>query len=104
MNERFPLGVTLAVQVTAKDELISGRSDLFYLEGLDLFIAYRPVELGPNEGWDALVDRLAWARGQGYTSAKARCCGGECDRPLISSECAELGEAATAVALDAASP
>jgi hypothetical protein len=55
-------------------------------------------------GWDALVEGLVWAREQGYKSAKARCCGWELDRPLLPSECAELVEAATRVALAAREP
>jgi hypothetical protein len=50
-------------------------------------------------GWEALVNRLVWARGEGYTSAKARCCGWESDRPLLPSECEALVEAASALAL-----
>jgi hypothetical protein len=50
-------------------------------------------------GWDALAQRLAWAREQGYKNAKARCCGWELDRPLLPSECAALVEAATRVAV-----
>jgi hypothetical protein len=49
-------------------------------------------------GWDALVNRLVWAHGEGYKTAKARCCGWENDRPLMPSECAALVEEATAVA------
>jgi hypothetical protein len=52
-------------------------------------------------GRNALVNRLVWARDQGYTSAKARCCGWESDRPLLPSERADLIEAATVVALAA---
>ena len=51
--------------------------------------------------WDDLVDRLVWARDQGYTSAKARQANGSVDRPLVPSECAALVEAATARVLAA---
>jgi hypothetical protein len=48
---------------------------------------------------DALVGRLVWARGRGYTTAKARRCSAFTDRPLMACEPAELVEAATKVAL-----
>lgn len=51
--------------------------------------------------WDALVDKLVWARGQGYATAKARRSTGFTDRPVMPSEAAALVEAATEVALAA---
>jgi hypothetical protein len=46
--------------------------------------------------WDELVDRLLWAREQGFGQAKARFANGDVDRPLIPSEQSRLVEAATA--------
>jgi hypothetical protein len=45
--------------------------------------------------WDDLVDRLLWAREQGFSAAKARYANGDLDRPLIPSEQSRLVEAAT---------
>jgi hypothetical protein len=44
---------------------------------------------------DDLAARLAWAREQGYMTAKARRTGGYVDRPLLPSEQARLVEQAT---------
>jgi hypothetical protein len=66
-----------------------------------LLLADQHVFSCPN--WDALVDRLVWARGQGYATAKARRCSAFTDRPLIRSESMALVEAATALALGAGS-
>jgi hypothetical protein len=62
-----------------------------------LLLADHHVFSCPN--WDALVDKLVWARGEGYAIAKARRCSAFTDRPLIPSEAVALVEAATALAL-----
>jgi hypothetical protein len=49
--------------------------------------------------WDDLGARLAWAREQGYATAKARWANALADRPILPSEQAQLVEDATRLAL-----
>jgi hypothetical protein len=49
--------------------------------------------------WNDLAARLAWAREQGYATAKVRRANGDVDRPLLPSEQARLVEYATRLAL-----
>ena len=51
--------------------------------------------------FDALAAKLVWARGEGYATAKARRRSAFTDRPLMPSECRQLVDAATALALAA---
>jgi hypothetical protein len=49
--------------------------------------------------WNDLAARLAWAREEGYATAKARRANGRVDRPLLPPEQARLVEDATRLVL-----